>query len=101
MSIAVVAAGTSECCAAVEQLGSQVERLKQQLTPRSSFIPTGNRTMASMEQLCLLSLSGCQLQFSWTELHKVLSLFDIITLRHPFLSFRQVVSVKVLICLQS
>jgi len=57
MCITFVAAGTSECCAAVEQLGSQVERLKQQVTPRSSFIPTGNRTMASMGQLWLLSLS--------------------------------------------
>ena len=72
MSITFVAAGTSECCAAVEQLGSQVERLKQQVTPCSSFIPTGNRTMAWTEQLWLLLLSGCQLQFSWTELHKVL-----------------------------
>ena len=72
MYITFVAAETSEykCCAAVEQLGSQVERRKQKVTPRSSFIPTGNRTMPAWDSS---GYSRCQLPFSWTELHKVLS----------------------------
>jgi hypothetical protein len=61
---------TSECCVAVQHLGSEVERLKQQGTPRSSFIPTGNRSMPAWGTS---GYSRCQLPFSWTELHKVLS----------------------------
>ncbi len=89
MCITFEAAETSECCAAVDELasevkrlkhqgeqlkqqgellGSEVERLKHLLTPRSSFIPTGNRTMPAWGKSVY---SRCQLLFSWTELNKV------------------------------
>jgi hypothetical protein len=58
-----------------EQVGSEVERLKQQVerltkvvTPRSSFMPTGNRTMPGWDSS---AYTRCQLLFSWTELNKV------------------------------
>jgi hypothetical protein len=58
-----------------EQLGSEVEWLKQQVerltkvvTPRSSFMPTGNRTMPGWGNS---AYTRCQLPFSWTELNKV------------------------------
>jgi FtsZ-binding cell division protein ZapB len=84
-----------QCCAAVDLLGSDVERLKQQgeqcgseverlrqqgeqlaseferlkelVATRSSFRPTGNRAMPAWGNS---SYSRCQLPFSWTELNK-------------------------------
>ena len=80
MCITFVAEGSSECCVDEleseverlkqqrEMLGSEVERLKQLVTPRSSFIPTANRTMPAWGNS---GYSRCQLPFSWTELNKV------------------------------
>jgi hypothetical protein len=67
MCITFVASETSECCT---QLGSEFERLKQQVMPLSSFMPTDNRTMPAWGDS---TYSRCQLPFSWTELIKVLS----------------------------
>ena len=58
-----------------EQLGSEFERLKQLVTTRSSFIPTGNRTMTAWGNS---GYSRCQLPFSWTELNKGYKECDII-----------------------
>jgi archaellum component FlaC len=52
----------------VERLKQQVERLTKVVTPRSSFIPTGNRSMPAWGTS---GYSRCQLPFSWTELIKV------------------------------
>jgi hypothetical protein len=86
MCTTFVAAETSECkcCAAVEQLGSEVERLKQKVTPRSSFIPTDNRTMQAWGNS---GYSRCQLPFSWTQLHKVLNFLRHYPIVSPLLYF--------------
>jgi hypothetical protein len=77
-----------------ELLASEVEGLKQLVTPRSSFMPTGNRTMPGWGNS---AYTRCELPFSWPELIKVLSF-----LRYcPILCFMQVVSLMILICVQS
>jgi archaellum component FlaC len=52
----------------VERLKQQVERLTKVVTPRSSFMTTGNRTMPGWGSS---AYTRCQLPFSWTELNKV------------------------------
>ena len=84
--ITFVAAETSECCAAVEQLGNEVERLKHQVTPRSSFIPTGNRTMPAWGNS---GYSRCQFPFSWSELNKVISFIGYYPIVSPFFVFHK------------
>jgi hypothetical protein len=71
-----VSAGTTECYSAVDQLGSEVEKLKQLMTPGSSFIPTGNHTMSAWGKS---GYSHCQLPFSWTELIKVLKFYSLLS----------------------
>ncbi len=75
-----MSAGTTESYSTVDQLGSEVEKLKQLMTPGSSFIPTGNRTMPAWGKS---GYSHCQLPFSWTELIKVLRFYS--TIVSPFL----------------
>jgi len=83
-----VATGTSECCVVVDQLGNEVkslkhevESLKQLVTPRSSFIPTGNRTMPTWGNSVH---TRCHLSFSWTELNKVRSFFRYYPIVPPY-----------------
>ena len=76
--------GLTECsCVDAEKLSSEVERLKQQLTSCSSFIPTGNLTMPWGKP----GYSHCQYPFSWTELIKVLSFIRYYPILSPFLVF--------------
>ncbi len=67
-------------CADAEELRSEIEKLKQQLTSCSSFIPTGNLTMSWGKSV----YSHCQLPFSWTELIKVLSFIRYYPILSPF-----------------
>ncbi len=110
--VTFVGAGTSECCAELgvevdqfkqggEELASELERLKQQVerltkvvTPHSSFMPTGNRTMPGWGNSVY---TRCQLPFSWTELIKVLSFLGY----YPILCSIQVASLTSIICVQS
>jgi hypothetical protein len=74
----------SECCSAVDQLGSEFEKLKRLMTLGSSFIPTGNRTMPAWGKS---GYSRCQLLFSWTELSKVPSFIRCYPIVLPFFLF--------------
>jgi hypothetical protein len=86
--------GGEELATEVERLKQQVEGLKQLVTPRSSFMPTGNRTMPGWGNS---AYTRCELPFSWPELIKVTSF-----LRYcPILCFMQVASLMILICVQS
>jgi hypothetical protein len=83
-----VTTGTSECCAIVDQLENEVrslkyevDSLKQLVTPRSSFIPTGNRTIPAWGNSVY---TRCQLPFSWTELNKVRSFFRYYPIVPPY-----------------
>ena len=60
----------------VERLKQQVERLTKVVTPRSSFMPTGNRTMPGWGST---AYTRCQLPFSWTELNKVTKFYSIVS----------------------
>jgi hypothetical protein len=77
-----------------ELLASEVEGLKQLVTPRLSFMPTGNRTMPGWGNS---AYTRCQLPFLWTELIKVLRFLRY----YPIFCFIQLASWMILICLQS